>query len=103
VRGGYRTEGAISLWDLFNLGSLEDTAWMRDGLCAQTDPDEFFPGQGGDVRAAKAVCAGCPVIEQCRAYALDRPGLSGIWGGTGERERQFLRRQAAAVSDRRVA
>jgi WhiB family transcriptional regulator, redox-sensing transcriptional regulator len=101
VIGGRRTEGAASLWDLLNLGSPEDTDWMRDGLCAQTDPEEFFPGKGSDVRSAKFVCAGCPVLEQCRAYAVDRPNLSGIWGGTSDRERQALRRSAS--TDRQVA
>ncbi|MGH3876502.1 MAG: WhiB family transcriptional regulator [Actinophytocola sp.] len=103
MRGGRRTEGAASLWDLLNLGSPDNTDWMRAGLCAQTDPEEFFPGKGSDVRAAKAVCAGCPVIDQCRAYALGRSDLSGIWGGTSERERKMLRRQASAASDRQVA
>jgi WhiB family redox-sensing transcriptional regulator len=100
---GRRTEGAATLWELFNLGSPEATDWMRDGLCAQTDPEEFFPGKGSDVRPAKAVCAGCPVLDTCRAYALDRPELSGIWGGTSDRERRALRRAAAADADRRVA
>ncbi len=100
--GGYRADGAASLWDLLNLGVPEDTDWMRDGLCAQTDPDEFFPGKGSDVRPAKTVCAGCPVLDTCRAYAMDRPNLSGIWGGTSERERKTLRR-AGTNADRRVA
>ena len=55
------------------------------------------------LRPAKAVCTGCPVLEQCRTYALARPTLSGIWGGTSDRERQALRRAAAADVDRRVA
>ena len=99
--GGRRTEGAASLWELLNLGAQENTDWMRDGLCAQTDPEEFFPGKGSDTRPAKAVCAGCPVLDECRTYALGRPGLSGIWGGTSERERKALRR--AADTDRQVA
>jgi WhiB family redox-sensing transcriptional regulator len=101
VIGNRRVEHAATLWELLNLGAPEQTEWMLDGLCAQTDPEEFFPGKGSDVRAAKAVCAGCPVLNTCRAYALDRPNLSGIWGGTSERERKALRR--SANTDRRAA
>lgn len=104
MRGRRRTEGAASLWELLDLGSPESTDWMREGLCAQTDPEAFFPFRGGDVGSAKAVCAACPVCDRCRDYAVARPELCGIWGGTSARERVALRRDAAAVAaDRRVA
>ena len=32
--------------------------WMADGLCAQVDPELFFPEAGAPNREAKAVCAG---------------------------------------------
>ncbi|MCT2587775.1 WhiB family transcriptional regulator [Actinophytocola gossypii] len=93
-----------SLWELLDLGDPASTEWMRDGLCAQTDPEEFFPGKGGDLRPAKAVCAGCPVLDRCRDYAVGRPELSGIWGGTTARERVALRVAAAADdTDRQAA
>jgi WhiB family transcriptional regulator, redox-sensing transcriptional regulator len=66
--------------------------WMGDGLCAQTDPELFFPPKGGNEGSlAKQVCHGCPVIAACLAYALDHPSLDGIWGGRSFRERQELR------------
>jgi len=37
--------------------------------------------------AAKAVCASCPVIAQCRAHALAAQEPYGIWGGLTEDER----------------
>jgi WhiB family transcriptional regulator, redox-sensing transcriptional regulator len=95
---------AMTLWELLGLGTPEQTEWMRDGLCAQTDPEEFFPDKGSSPRAAKAVCATCPVIDECLSYALEHNERFGIWGGTSERERRALRRdQAAAAVDRLVA
>jgi WhiB family redox-sensing transcriptional regulator len=104
MRASRRTEGAVSLWDLLNLGSPEQTDWMRDGLCAQTDPDAFFPNKGETTQPAKSVCEGCPVRDTCLNYALEHNERFGVWGGTSERERRVLRRQAAAAAvDRWVA
>jgi WhiB family redox-sensing transcriptional regulator len=69
-------------------------------LCAQTDPEVFFPEKGGSVREAKAVCAGCPVRTPCLEYALAHDERFGVWGGLSERERRRLtsaaRRQLAS-------
>ena len=73
--------------------------WMRDGLCAQTDPELFFPEQGGDpgrVREAKKVCASCDVQAECLAYALAHNERDGIWGGLTRLQRARLRNRGAA-------
>jgi hypothetical protein len=62
-------------------------------LCAQTDPELFFPDPGGSSRAAKAVCRACPVRGECLEAALARDERFGVWGGLSERE---LRRLAQA-------
>ncbi|THA82767.1 WhiB family transcriptional regulator [Streptomyces sp. A0592] len=67
--------------------------WQAVGLCAQTDPEEFYPDKGGSVRLAKKVCGACEVRAECLDYALANNERYGIWGGTSERER---RRIAAA-------
>lgn len=61
-------------------------------MCAQTDPDIFFPEKGGSTRDAKSVCRGCEVREMCLQYALANDEKFGIWGGLSERERRRLRR-----------
>jgi len=66
--------------------------WVSQALCAQTDPEAFFPEKGGSTRAAKQVCAECAVRAECLAWALDRGEHYGIWGGTSEQERRALRR-----------
>lgn len=69
-------------------------AWQRDALCAQTDPEAFFPEKGGSTREAKAVCESCTVRAECLEYALSHDERFGIWGGLSERERRRLRRAA---------
>jgi WhiB family redox-sensing transcriptional regulator len=77
--------------------------WMESALCLQVDPDLFFPspGENDRVRAAKRVCRNCPVASECLSWAVASPELTGILGGTTERDRQAIRRQqrqAAACS-----
>jgi WhiB family redox-sensing transcriptional regulator len=71
---------------------------MRFGLCAQTDPEAFFPDKGERTRPAKAVCEGCPVRDECLNYALEHNERFGVWGGKSERERRVLRRDAAVAA-----
>ena len=77
------------------------TEWMRDGLCAQTDPDAFHPDQNTPVKPAKAVCAGCPVLAECRSYALETDQRFGVWGGLSARQRQRIRSRAARTDSTR--
>lgn len=46
-------------------GDDGELAWQTDALCAQTDPEAFFPEKGGSTRDAKRVCESCPVREEC--------------------------------------
>jgi WhiB family redox-sensing transcriptional regulator len=60
-------------------------------LCAQVDPELFFPGKGDPTAPAKAVCAACPVTALC--LATFGPLVSeGVVGGLSARERRLLRR-----------
>ena len=69
-------------------------AWQSDALCAQTDPEAFFPEKGGSTRDAKRICTSCDVRAQCLEYALQNDERFGIWGGLSERERRKLKRAA---------
>ena len=67
---------------------LPSTAWADEALCIQTDPEAFFPDKGGSTRAAKKVCANCPVTAECLEYGLTE--RFGIYGGLSERERRVV-------------
>jgi len=71
-----------------------EPAWRELALCAQTDPEAFFPEKGGSTREAKRICVGCEVRGDCLEYALAHDERFGIWGGLSERERRRLKRQA---------
>lgn len=66
--------------------------WLERAACAGVDPALFFPGRGEETKSARAICAGCPVREDCLEYALRTGEKFGIWGGKSERERRRLRR-----------
>lgn len=99
------------MWNIFGEGAITFTvvqggealdssddgplSWQRDALCAQTDPEAFFPEKGGSTREAKGVCASCEVRAECLEYALLNDERFGIWGGLSERERRRLRRAAS--------
>lgn len=72
-----------------------DSSFMDHGACNGDDPDLFFPPPGRlDLMAtAKAICARCPVREECLDYALVTRQVHGVWGGMSERERSRIRRR----------
>ena len=73
----------------------EQLSWQERALCAQTDPEAFFPEKGGSTREAKRVCLSCEVRAECLEYALAHDERFGIWGGLSERERRRLKRRSA--------
>ncbi|WP_231644745.1 WhiB family transcriptional regulator [Sciscionella sediminilitoris] len=72
----------------------EEQTWQERALCAQTDPEAFFPEKGGSTREAKRICSVCEVRAECLEYALAQDERFGIWGGLSERERRKLKRRA---------
>lgn len=80
------------LIDLFDVA--EEPEWQDRALCAQTDPEAFFPEKGGSTREAKRICQGCDVRSECLEYALAHDERFGIWGGLSERERRKLKKRA---------
>jgi WhiB family redox-sensing transcriptional regulator len=72
-----------------------DLGWQERALCAQTDPELFFPEKGGSTREAKSTCRRCEVRAECLDAALDNDERFGIWGGNSERDRRKLSRLQA--------
>lgn len=82
-------------FDLLITTSLD---WKERGACVGADEDLWFPPvrrkdrrrmeETPQVREAKRICnEDCPVRDECRDYALDRPEPIGVWGGLDEYER----------------
>jgi WhiB family redox-sensing transcriptional regulator len=74
--------------------------WRHRARCRDVEPETFFPvGTTGpaaaQTQAAKAICALCPVKDECLEWALGAGSSSeyGVWGGLTEEERRGLRRQ----------
>ena len=86
-------ETLFSVYDSVLLAPDDETgAWQERALCAQTDPEIFFPEKGGSTREAKRICLGCEVRSECLEYAMDKDERFGIWGGLSERERRRLKK-----------
>ena len=89
------TEVIVPLAQIFiSPDEVEELDWQDQALCAQTDPEAFFPEKGGSTREAKRVCRSCEVRAECLEYALEHDERFGIWGGMSERERRRLKREA---------
>jgi WhiB family transcriptional regulator, redox-sensing transcriptional regulator len=93
--GAVAGHGGPGIAGLLGIGLEADAqSWQEQALCAETDPEAFFPEKGGSTREAKKICTGCEVKAQCLEYALANDERFGIWGGLSERERRRLRRRA---------
>ena len=82
--------------------------WQLQGTCREEDPELFFhpegergPSRRNRERAAKAVCARCPVVLECARHALAVREPYGVWGALSEDEREEIylaRRKLATAS-----
>lgn len=69
-------------------------AWQLQGACRDEDTELFFhpygerePSRSRRERTALSVCSRCPVLLECRTYALQAREPYGVWGGLTETDR----------------
>lgn len=75
--------------------------WVEDAACAKFPPSLtdawFFPTRyfPGTVAAAKTVCSGCPVLNECRAWNdACEADVQGVWGVcAGETPEERIKRR----------
>jgi WhiB family redox-sensing transcriptional regulator len=75
-----------------------DESWQRKAACRGPRANLFFPPNHFEKKAdrlnrerqAKAICATCPVAQQCLEYAVSIQEPFGVWGGLNEVERKEL-------------
>lgn len=58
--------------------------------CNDSNADLFFSDEKSEIMQAKQICNGCPLIQQCRDWAMVNENF-GVWGGMSERERYLAR------------
>lgn len=79
------------------ISRADGTVWAG-ALCAQVDPELFFPDKGQMIqsRAARAVCSRCDVRALC--LATFGPVIShGVVGGLTDQQRRQARKLGAAA------
>ncbi|WP_424210759.1 WhiB family transcriptional regulator [Streptomyces sp. BI20] len=71
--------------------------WQEEAACRRLGSSLFFhpAGERGEEReerdrAAKEICALCPVRERCLRHALAVGEPYGVWGGLTEEERRAV-------------
>lgn len=65
--------------------------WRDDARCLdlpETRNEIFFSLQRPDMKAAKALCAKCPVRRECLEDSLEQQDRFGIFGGADQYERR---------------
>jgi WhiB family transcriptional regulator, redox-sensing transcriptional regulator len=74
-----------------------DWDWQVNAACRGSDTSNFYhpenergPSRVKREMGAKAVCSGCPVIENCLRWALTTREPYGVWGGLSPEDRDSL-------------
>jgi WhiB family redox-sensing transcriptional regulator len=83
-----------------------DEFWQARAACKGQHAYLFFPPNHFERKhekaqrelAAKSICRSCPVIDECREYALAIREPHGIWGGLTELERKAILAERHAAS-----
>lgn len=78
--------------DYLHAPTGDELEWQAQGLCRMPGQNPLWwfpenPEKQFKSQRAKNTCLVCPVIEQCRAWALERHEVHGVWGGMTEKER----------------
>lgn len=75
-----------------NRADIPRSDWRDDALCAQADPEAFFPGVGESLATIRRICNGCPVQWECLADAIDVTDDSSVRAGLAKKQRAKLRK-----------
>jgi WhiB family transcriptional regulator, redox-sensing transcriptional regulator len=78
--------------DIFSAPILDEKPWAAFAACKDHPGMTFFPQNKQEEAAALAICAICPVREQCLDHALTMNERFGVWGGATEKDRRKLSR-----------
>lgn len=69
-------------------GAEGPLTWTSEAACQGLEIDLFFSDSKYRQAEALAICAKCPVREECLQYALEEKLAFGIFGGTTQAQRR---------------
>lgn len=65
-----------------------DASWPQRGACRRGNAELWFSPNADEVAEAKEICEySCPVLAECKQWALHNREPYGVWGGLSESER----------------
>ena len=71
--------------------------WHTQAACRGMGPADWFPDRYAQpTRETLALCAACPVVEQCGEAGRSEP--AGVWGGLTRSQRERRRRSGQAAA-----
>lgn len=66
------------------------TRWQDRGHCNRRTYIDWVAVAGTEAAAeCRGICAGCPVLDECLAHAIEHDEV-GMWAGSDEHERRAL-------------
>jgi WhiB family redox-sensing transcriptional regulator len=75
---------------------VAEPGWRSRSACRGLPSDMFVSAElmtDDEEVTAKAVCAGCAVVDDCLSYSIVNAVRFGVWGGLTGDERRPLRRR----------
>ncbi|WP_328799825.1 WhiB family transcriptional regulator [Rhodococcus sp. WAY2] len=86
--------------------TAEAWEWQLQAQCRGANAALFFHPdnergreRSARAKAAKQVCARCPVQVRCRTHAIEAGEHYGTWGGMSEDDRKGYRRRSAIMRE----
>lgn len=77
-------------------------AWWEEAACSGGDTNAWFGERRGpssdDTKLALSICGGCPVKDECLAWAMRVGEHYGIFGGLFPDERHALTKAAREIT-----
>lgn len=71
---------------------ITDPDWYQAALCAETDPEAFYPEPGVSAHKALQICKNCEVRAECLQDAIVTEDEWGVWGGFSYPKRKKIQK-----------
>lgn len=87
-RHTHETGHTSTAWEEL-VAEVERPEFFTKAACVGEDPELFYPHPSATAERelARAICAGCPVRNDCLEWAIEHNEREGIWGGLLKAER----------------